>query len=251
MAYLNQNWYIKDIIIDSHEKDRGIRAYNDYLNKYSIDISPLKYGDYLFNTNDGKQVIFEYKTCKDFINSMENKSLFNEVSNQSIHMEYSYLIIVGDFDETIEELYFTVDYYRYKYKSLRKIKINLTNQINGALNRLYAMYVPIVFVENEKIAFKKMLEISLKIADNKKYGGIVRPSRKDLVEDNCALFLTTTNGIGEKKAKNITNELDINCLDDLCKMKPSDFASVTKITNDNVIEIWKKIHNEDINIDDI
>lgn len=245
------SWYVNKIIIDSREKERGINAYNLYNDTYDVSVKPLKYGDFLFETNDKKQIVFEYKTCEDFINSLENKSLFHEVSNQSINYEYSYLIICGDFDKTYKDLYFGVPHYRYKYKTLLMLKNTLSNQVKGALNRIYAMYVPIIFADNEKIAFKKMLEISLKIADNKKYGGIVRPSRKDLVEDNCALFLTTTNGIGEKKAKNITNELDINCLDDLCKMKPSDFASVKKITNENVIEIWKKIHNEDINIGDI
>lgn len=243
------NWYINTIIIDSHEKVRGKNAYNYYIEKYNVKVEPLKFGDYLFFTNDGKQVIFEFKTCEDFINSMENKTLFHEVSNQSIHYEYSYLIVCGDFKKSMENLYFAVSSFRYKYRTMRNMLSRVTKQVNGAFDRIYSMYVPIIFVEDEEEAFGKMLNIASKIADTKKYGGIVRPSPKEELEEvPCAVYLTTINGIGEVKAKNIANELDIDCLDDLCKLEPSDFQSVNKVTDKNVCEIWKKIHGEELNL---
>lgn len=111
------------------------------------------------------------------------------------------------------------------------------------------MYVPIIFAEDENDAFDKMLSISSKIADSKKYGGIVRPVAKEILEEvPCASYLTTLDGIGEVKAKNITNELDVKCLDDLCNLKPSDFKSVDKITDKNVCTIWKNIHNEELDL---
>ena len=248
MGY-NHSWYISSIFIDSHEKQRGRNAYNYYVDKYHVKVEPLKYGDYLFFTNDGKQVVFEYKTCEDFIKSMEDKSLFNEVSNQSIHYEYSYLIVCGDFVETFENLYFNVPHYRYKYKTMVMLKNQLTKQVQGALYRIYSMYVPIIFADDENDAFGKMLKISSKIADTKKYGGITRPVPKnDLKENPSAFLLTTVDGIGEVKAKNITNELNINCVDDLCKLKPSDFQSVAKITDKNIQNIWKQLHNENLEL---
>lgn len=243
----NHGWYIDKIIIDSHEKIRGHKAYNYYIEKYLVDINPLEYGDYLFKTSDDKQVVFEYKTCEDFIQSMENQSLFNELSNQSIHYEYSYLIISGDWEKTFTNLYMNVPHYRYKYKQMRTLKIRLSKQITGALHRIYAMYIPIIFVEDEDKAFDEMLRISLKVADSKKYGGIVRPSRNQMV-NNPTFYLTKIKGIGDVKAKNITNELNINCLMDLCEKKPSDFLSVSKITEQNVCDIWKDIHNEDVDL---
>ena len=246
---MNHNWYVNRIIIDSREKNRGHNAYNHYMRNYDTYIEQLNYGDYLFETNDSKIIVFEYKTCEDFISSMENRTLFYELSNQSIHHEYSYLIVEGDFEETFKNLYFKVPHYRYKYKTITLLKNRLRSQVNGAFDRIYSMYIPIVFVENEKEAFEKMLKITSKVSDAKKYGGIVRPVPKKVFKENpTALFLTTLDGIGEKKAKNITNELDINCLDDLCEKKPSDFLSVKRITNRNVREIWKRVHNEDLDI---
>ena len=243
------SWYINEIIIDSKEKIRGHNAYNYYQDNYDAKIQSLSYGDYLFTTNDSKQAIFEFKTCEDFIHSMEDKSLFQELSNQSMHYDYSYLIVCGDFNETFDYLYWNVSHYRYKYKTIILLRNRLTRQVNGALARIYAMYVPVVFVKSEEEAFKEMLNISSKIADSKKYGGLIRPvPKKFLEEDVCALFLTNINGIGEKKSKNITNELDINCLDDLCEKKPSDFLSVNNVSVKNVRELWKKIHNEDLDL---
>ena len=245
------SWYIDKITIDSREKGRGVNAYNYYIDTYNVFVKPLKYGDFLFETNDKKQVVFEYKTCEDFINSIEDKSVFHEVSNQTIKYEYSYLIICGDFEKTYEHLYFGVPHYRYKYKTIPLLKNRISKQVYGALNRIYAMYVPIIFVEDEESAFKRMLEISSKIADTKKYGGIVRPTPKRLMENPCTLFLTSLDGIGNKKSENITNQLSIECLDDLCKKKPSDFISVNKVTERNVREIWKRIHNEDLDSNEI
>lgn len=243
-------WYIDKISVDSHEKKRGSHAVNYYIkDNYNARIEPLAYGDYLFQTNDGEQVVFEYKTYHDLINSMENHTVFNELANQSMNYDYSYLVVEGDLSETVEYLYFNVQHYRYKYKTLRMIKNRLPNQVNGALNRIYSMYVPIVFAEDESEAFNKMLTISSKIADNKKYGGIVRPNHKDLKENECAMYLTSIKHIGEVKAKNITNELSIDCLEDLVELKPSDFRSVAKLNDKNICDIWFKVHAEHLETD--
>ena len=246
---VNHSWYINKIVIDAHEGVRGHNAYNYFIDKYDVDIKPLEYGDYYFQTNTYKHIIFEFKTCEDFITSMENKSLFQELSNQTNNYEYSYLIVCGDFKKTFEYLYFNVPHFRYKYKTKTSLANTLTKQINGALYRIYAMYVPIIFADDEENAFEKMLIISSKIADVKKYGGLVRPNPKALEENPINFFLTGIKGIGETKAKSITDELDINCLEDLCEKKPSDFKSVSKLYEKDIRNIWERIHNEKLEDD--
>ena len=81
---------------------------------------------------------------------MEDKSLFQELSNQTMNYEYSYLIICGDFEETFEYLYWNVPHYRYKYKTMKLLNNRLNSQVKGALARIYAMYIPIIFVETEE-----------------------------------------------------------------------------------------------------
>lgn len=239
------SWYIKNVTIDSHEKIRGVNAYNFYDEKYNVSVEALEYGDYIFQTYDGKNVVFEFKNCKDFIKSMEDKSLFHEVSNQSMTYDYSYLIVCGDFDETFEYLYWNVPHYRYKYKVLNVLKNRLGNQIKGALNRIYAMYIPIIFVDTEEEAFNEMLNIAHKVADAKRYGGLVRPIPSRYFKENYSAFcLSGLKGIGKKKSVRITDSLGIECLDDLCRKSPEDFLSVKKVSVNNVKEIWKKVHND-------
>lgn len=242
------SWYIRQILIDSQEKVRGYNAYNYYEDNYDVHVEKLQYGDYLFQLNDGKEAVFEFKNCKDFIKSMEDKSLFQELSNQTINYEYSYLIVCGDFDETYEELYWKVPHYRYKYKTLQLLKNRLSIQVKGAYDRIYAMYIPIIFVKTEEEAFAEMVKVSSKIADAKKYGGVVRPTPKHLEIDPNVLWLSGLDGIGEVKSKRIVESLDIKCLDDLCSKKPSDFTSIKRVTDKNVCEIWKKVHNEELYI---
>lgn len=239
-------WYVKEITIDSHERIRGVNAYNYYTKKYNVSVEALQYGDYIFITHDDKKVVFEFKTCEDFIKSMEDKSLFHEVSNQSISYDYSYLIICGDFEKTFDDLYWKVPHYRYKYKTLSSLKGRLRKQINGALNRIYAMYIPIIFVNSEEEAFEEMLKISHKVADAKRYGGLVRPVPNRYLKENYPAFcLSGLKGIGKKKSVRITDTLGIECIDDLCKQSPDDFLSVKKVSVNNVKEIWEKVHNDE------
>lgn len=243
------SWYIKEITIDSREKVRGYNAYNFYDESYQVHVDTLPFGDYLFHTQDDKEVVFEFKNTTDLIKSMENKSLFHEVSNQSIHYEYSYLVVCGDFEKTFDYLYWNVSHYRYKYKTIPMLKNRLRSQVKGAFDRIYAMYIPIIFVETEEQAFAEMLKIASKVADAKKYGGVVRPVPKKYLESNpSALFLSNFDGIGDIKSQRIVDELNIECVDDLCKIKPSEFLSVKRVTERNVKEIWKKLHNEDIEL---
>lgn len=244
-------WYIKSISIDSREKVRGYNAYQTYDESYTVHVDKLPFGDYIFHTQDSKDVVFEFKNTNDFVKSMEDKSLFQEISNQSIHHEYSYLIVQGDFDKTYEYLYWNVPHYRYKYKTIPLLKNRLNSQVKGALARVYSMYVPILFVETEEQAFAEMLKVATKVADAKKYGGVVRPVPKKYLESNpSALFLSNFNGIGDIKSQRIVDELEIDCVDDLCRLKPSDFLSVNRVTERNVKEIWKQLHNEELNIKD-
>ena len=241
------SWYINKIIIDSREKVRGYNAYQFYEDTYELHVETLTYGDYLFHTQDGKDVVFEFKTTNDFIKSMEDKSLFQELSNQCIHYEYSYLVVCGDFEKTFENLYWKVPHYRYKYKTELSLKSRMRSQVKGALSRIYSMYVPIIFVDTDEQAFAEMLKISSKVADAKKYGGVTRPIPKRYLKSNpSALFLSKFDGIGNVLSERIVDELGIECVDDLCNVTPSEFLSVKKVSERKLKNIWKELHNEEL-----
>ena len=85
-----------EIIIDSREKGRVKEALYYY---EDAKVEKLEFGDYVFKDND-KTVAFEFKTCEDYISSIKNKSLFEELANQTDEYDYSFLIVCGKLYET-------------------------------------------------------------------------------------------------------------------------------------------------------
>lgn len=239
------NWYFEKIIIDSREGNRGINGYNFYSKNYLVDVQTMEYGDFFFK---GKMnsTVFEYKTTSDFINSIQNKSLFNEIANQSIKHKYSYLIIEGDWEKSLDDIYFKVPAVRYKFKQKFSMHFAYKKMISGALARVSAMYVPYIIVDDEKTAFKTMLDISKKVNDNKRYGGVVRPSRSKLKSNACVTFLSGVNGIGEKLANRICVELNITSLDGLLLAKKEDFISVSGVSPIKANRIWEQLHDDEL-----
>ena len=82
-----------DITIDSREKHRTSTAYDFYRCKgHEPKVDLLEFGDYLFNN----QVVFEYKEIGDFMQSINDNSVFHEAANQSLHYPFHYVVVVGD-----------------------------------------------------------------------------------------------------------------------------------------------------------
>ena len=81
-----------EILIDAREqgekyslgtrKDRAQKHYNEL--GYSAIIAQLDYGDYLFNN----ETVFEYKTIVDLMSSIRDKSVFEEVANQTLPLQF-------------------------------------------------------------------------------------------------------------------------------------------------------------------
>ena len=85
------------VTIDSREQSR-IPSAKTYYNsqKYEVEIKELPIGDYLFTNENNEQVVFEFKTIPDFINSIQNGRVFNEAINQAENYNHHFVIIHGN-----------------------------------------------------------------------------------------------------------------------------------------------------------
>ena len=91
-----------NILIDSREKARKIRAADFYAGKgHSSTIKSLDVGDYVFSD----QVVFEYKEIGDFMSSVLNESLFNEAMNQALVYDYHFVIIKGNLRNWLDDIW--------------------------------------------------------------------------------------------------------------------------------------------------
>lgn len=229
-----------NIKIDSREKEERIKNAIKFFHSegYHSDVQLLDFGDYLFDD----KVLFEFKTYQDFMNSINDSSVFQEVINQAENYEHNFIIIiVGDEYEELKKRYY---YYKktgnHKYSNLHNfIKIQ-KGKFNGAVRRLRT-YSNVILANTETDAIEEMLRQAEKCLDGKvNYANIVRPSN---IKSNVIItFLTCIKGVNVKTAERIVETLDLCCLDDLLRISVDDLLSVDGVGEVKANKIFTFLH---------
>lgn len=230
------------IYLDSREKeDRLLYAKQLYKN-YKPVITTLPVADYLFSKKE-ESVAFEYKTVPDFCSSFENSSVFNQCYNMSQEYPHNYLIIVGDVDKELVNLYYKRPNLRNRYKNPYTFKKNYQTQFNGAIMRC-RVASNVIFAKNREEAFDIMLKQSEKCLSEKTYYGSPRQIKK-LGKDNQALrYLTFFDGVGKKTAEKIIKENNIKGLKGLLNLTYDDLIKIPRIDDDLATDILVRINEE-------
>lgn len=220
--------------IDSREKER-IPYAKRFFDKYMPITAELNTGDFMFENEDtGKFVIFEYKTMKDFIGSVSDGRIWEQVKRMNDEFDWSFIVIEG----TIEDL---------NHENKRRMLQRGTGrpfslaQFYGAIARLNC-YTTVVQCHNQAQAFNYMEKQMLKIFDDKP---LLKHFKNE--SDNPALnFLAGINGVGFKTAKLIVDEFNIESLMDLlATVENVDLTYVNGIGKATAQKIEKNITGED------
>lgn len=194
------------VTIDSREQSR-IPSAKTYYNsqKYKVEIKELPIGDYLFTNKNNEQVVFEFKTIPDFINSIQNGRVFNEAINQAENYNHHFVIIHGN------------EYTRTKCiemsKNWRPVTIFQYLGAIASLNRYTTViesYNP--YIEEAYYRMQKQAEKSL----SKK--PIIRKYEKKHSNPAFNFLCYCIYGINHKKAQTIINSFDLKTLTDLQKL---------------------------------
>lgn len=221
-----------EILIDSREKARKIRAADFYAEKgHNSTIKSLDVGDYVFSD----QVVFEYKEIGDFMSSVLNESLFNEAMNQALEYDFHYVIVQGNLRSWLDDNWKYV-HTKWRNRYDKYLHANLGRYF-GALRRLRTFTCPILVVKEEQ-AFDEMLLQAIKCLDGKSkfYSNVTRPIPS---QDPIDVLLTSCKGVSSKKAEAIRKHHSINTLYDLMNLTVNDFKEVEglgEITSTNVYE---------------
>ena len=225
-----------DILIDSREKARKIRAADFYAEKgHSSTIKSLDVGDYVFSD----QVVFEYKEIGDFMSSVLNESVFNEAANQALEYPFHYVMVQGDLRSWLDDNWKYVNA-KWRNRYDKYLHTNLGRYF-GALRRLRTFTTPIIVVK-EVQAFDEMLLQAIKCLDGKTkfYSNVTRPVPS---QDPVDVLLTSTKNISIKKAEAIRKTCNVNNLYDLMSLTVNDLQEVEGIgekTSNNVYEFLHK-----------
>ena len=224
-----------NILIDSREKARKIRAADFYAEKgHSSTIKSLDVGDYVF----GDQVVFEYKEIGDFMSSVLDESLFNEAMNQALVYPFHFVIVQGNLRSWLDDNWKYVNT-KWKNRYDKYLHTNLGRYF-GALRRLRTFTCPILVVREEQ-AFDEMLLQAIKCLDGKSkfYSNVTRPVPS---QDPIDVLLCSVNGVSSKKANAIRKHHSINTLYDLMNLTVNDFKEVDGFGEKSSNNVYNFLH---------
>ena len=225
------------VIVDSREKARKDRALSFYSDKgHDAKVEMLDVGDYLFDD----KVVFEYKEMGDFMQSIGDKSLFNEAANQSLEFPYHYVVVVGDVRQYLNSGWAyprTRKAYNDRYD---KYLVSSLGRYYGALRRLRVFTTPIE-ISNEENAFKEMLLQSIKCLDGKSkfYSNV---SRQVESQDPTDVLLCSCKGISIKKAEAIRKTHNLSNVYDLMNLTVNDLKEVEGIGDKTATNVYEFLH---------
>ena len=219
--------------IDSREKSRikpALFFFSD--NNNSVNVAELEVGDYVFtDENTGKQVAFEYKTCEDFINSVNENRIFNQAIDQANTFDFHFIVL----EYTDEQRVDICD------------ELHWRNNITFTKNQFYSAiaslntYTTVISAHNTKTCFELMQYQAKKCLQEK---AVFKKLKK--VSNNSAFnYLNNcVKGIGNKTAENITTELDLHNLEDLLNLDKPMLLTINGVGNKTADSILNKIKND-------
>ena len=229
-----------NILIDSREKARKIRAADFYAGKgHSSTIKSLDVGDYVFSD----RVVFEYKEIGDFMSSVLNESLFNEAMNQALEYDFHYVIVQGNLRTWLDDNWKYVNT-KWHNRYDKYLHTNLGRYF-GALRRLRTFTTPILVVREEQ-AFDEMLLQAIKCLDGKTkfYSNVTRPVPS---QDAVDVLLTSAKGISTKKAEAIRKTHNLENIYDLMNLTINDFKEVEGLGEITSTNVYNFLHKGDEN----
>lgn len=214
--------------IDNREKRSRIEHAKQYYGNDNVEVKELPFGDYIFK----KQVVFEYKTISDFIQSVKSGRVFNQAVDQSSVFKFHFIIIVGS-DRDVRN-------YISKLRFMKNTRFYFDERkFIGAIARLNT-YTTVLRASNETEAFYFMKTQARKCLDNKH---IIK--RLEAKTDNPAFnFLMNIKHISDTKADLIVNHLNLYTLEDLLNVTNDDLQKIPGIgsATAGIIQkaLWRK-----------
>lgn len=232
---------VVDVREDSDRVSVAERGFS--LEGCSVEVEALEFGDYCF---DGV-VVWEYKTVADFLSSLFDESLFNEVFNQSSRFCFSFLVVEGDFRSFLRKQFYRLsrDRKQYYHNNVNEYVNTQMKNVAGAIRRCRTV-CNVINLKTQAECLNEMLEQSRKCLNFKAYGGVVRPS-KDYHMNPCKAPLMSIARVGDVLSDRIIDEFDLECLDDFHRVSYDDLLNVKGVTESICDGFWMLMYGVSYN----
>lgn len=213
------------IVIDIKEKKRVKTSKEYYTEKgHDVTIEALSVGDYLFDD----KVVFEYKRLEDFVSSIKDGRVFNQSINQYEKYPYHFVLIETS-DKKLQSL-LKKSYYTGYNRFTRK-------QYDGAIQRLNT-YTTVIFAASERKAFDLMENQAIKCLDTPY---LVKSFPKTTGSSAFKYLVYCVDDVNEKRARLITETLNLSTLNDLLTLSFDDLVNIKGIGDSTAEKIMKSI----------
>lgn len=213
-----------EVCVDDREKKTRQQKALEILPNARIE--RLDAGDYVCG-----DVAVEYKTSEDMVASIVDYRVFNECSRIAQLYKYPYLVIVGNVPRHIEMMHQYNLHGRITLQSYYGAKVSLSTIVN------------VLEAHNEEQALNMIKSIFEKCNNSDSVvRGVVKPPKKTF--NPAANYLSLIRGISTSKALKITDDLELETLEDLLTLDLEKLLSVDGIGKKTAIQIIDKIKGE-------
>jgi len=183
------------LVIDSREDSELSAFVIDKATTMNIQFEKewLEIGDYVFN-----DVCFEAKSAFDFLQSILNKRLWNQLDNMDRAFDNNIVIVYGDFNTAYKA-----------YRQYGKGHFNsISNKFHGAIGKIVLdMDASVLWVKDAKTAAHMICVVcKMQPIDREVYKPRLIKQKRISTTDLRLDVLTTIPGISEKKAKMLIDE---------------------------------------------
>ena len=208
---------MKDKIIklycDTQEQNSRLRYAIDNYSHLHPKIQRLKHGDYHYLMESGKKVCWEFKTGSDFLSSLWDNHLHNQIYRMSTSYDYTFVMIqIRDWEYLLESYW-------------RNTGINVSmEEVLGAIAS-FNRYTTVVTAPTQSDAFYMMERQSLKAVDDKPLTHKFKKKSRNYALNrlNCIY------GLGLEFSENIVKTLDLKTERDLLSLTIEDLTQVNGI----------------------
>ena len=200
---------IVKLFIDDREDERRQKRVMEYNQEYAPQIKHLKYGDYHYITKKGKRVVWEFKTGSDFLSSIQDNHLHNQVYNMKRHYDYTFVVIqCSDWEYMLQS-----------YKRMTGIDMSL-KRVAGVIAYLNC-HTTVIQTKTLSNAMYMMKRQSEKIIEDKPLSYKFNRKSENYAENR----LNCIHGVSEEIARNIVTTLNLKSERDLMNLTIKDLQS--------------------------
>ena len=220
------------LIIDDREKSSFTNVVQEKAGKMGIltERKRLEVGDYVFG-----DICFEIKSSQDFLQSVLNKRIWNQIDNMDRNYQRNFVVIHGTVLDAVDKFmtHSTGGGSDYRSKS-----IWLKSKFMGAVGRIRLDYdVDVIWKDSEASVIDEVITI-IKMSPNKR--AVIEPTiiKKITTEDVRVDMLAMLKGLTRPKARLLLEhfgcimEIGENEVSDILKIK-----GVGKVTAERLLNI--------------